>query len=261
MWRKVRIAVLLLILVIAAYSTWYDQHSTASWDRTLWIGVFPVNAEGGEAGRDYIDSLSTADFADIETFINREAHRYGIPLERPVRVELYPAVRDKPPDHDANANVFATMWWSLKLRLYARRNSHPEGRPAPQIRVFVLYHDPSFTQSVPHSVGLQKGLVGVVHAYASSEMTRTNEVVIAHEVLHTFGATDKYDMASLAPLFPAGYAEPDLKPLYPQSLTEIMAGRYATDPNSFEMPDSLSTVRVGEATAREIHWISAGRDQ
>jgi hypothetical protein len=86
-------------------------------------------------------------------------------------------------------------------------------------------------------------------------MTRPNNVVIAHELLHTLGASDKYDYASLAPLFPIGYAEPEREPLHPQPLTEIMAGRRALDPQTFEMPDSLTEVRVGAATALELRWI------
>ena len=35
-------------------------------------------------------------------------------------------------------------------------------------------------------------------------------------LLHGFGATDKYDLATGQPLYPKGYAEPALKPLYPQ---------------------------------------------
>lgn len=254
MWRKLRIAILLLILAIAAYSNWFDRASTTNWDKTLWIGVFPINAEGSASGANYISALTPERINEIEQFINREARRYGVAIDRPVRVDLYPAVAEQPPPHDADGNVFSTMWWSLKLRLYARRNSHPPGRAPPQIRIFVLYHDPSFTQAVPHSVGMQKGLVGVIHAYAAPDMTRTNNVVIAHEILHTLGATDKYDLASLAPLYPAGYAEPQRRPLYPQSLTEIMAGRYAVDAQTFEMPDSLADVRVGAATALEIRW-------
>jgi hypothetical protein len=141
------------------------------------------------------------------------------------------------------------------LRLYARRASRASGKPPPQVRIFVLYHDPTFSQAVPHSVGMQKGLVGVVHAFADAKMTRTNNVVIAHEILHTLGASDKYDPESLAPLFPIGYAEPERTPRYPQSFAEIMAGRYAVDAGTFEMPDSLDQVVVGQATALEIRWI------
>jgi hypothetical protein len=256
-WRNLRIAILLFILAVAAYSNWYDRLSTTDWDETLWVGVFPINADDGTVAGAYIDSLTADNFADIERFINGEAHRYGIGIDRPVRVELYAPVAEKPPQHDPDGNLFATMWWSLKVRLYARRNSHPEGRAPPTIRIFVQYHDPSFSKSVPHSVGLQKGLVGVVHAFAERAMTPTNNVVIAHEILHTLGATDKYDPATLAPIFPIGYAEPDLDPRLPQSLTEIMAGRYAVDEHTFEMPVALSEVRVGEATAREIRWLRA----
>jgi len=255
MWRNLRIAILLLVLGIAAYGNWYDRLSSTDWDETLWIGVFPLDADGTEAGARYVAGLTQEKFADIERFINSQAKAYGIEIERPVRVDLYPAVAEQPPQHAPDANVFSTMWWSLKLRMYARRNSHPPGRAPPQIRIFVLYHDPSFMQAVPHSVGLQKGLVGVVHAFAAADMNQPNSVVIAHEILHTLGATDKYDPATLAPIFPLGYVEPGREPLYPQSLTEIMAGRRTVDSHTFEMPDSLADVRVGRATALEIRWI------
>jgi hypothetical protein len=255
MWRNLRIAILLLVLAIAAYGNWYDRLSTTDWDETLWIGVFPINADGREAGEKYLGALTTESIADIERFINSEATRYGIAIDRPVRVDLYPQVHELPPARAPDANVLSTMWWSLKLRLYARRNSHPPGRAPPQIRIFVLYHDPSYTESVPHSVGLQKGLVGVVHAFAEREMTGPNNVVIAHEILHTLGASDKYDPNTLMPLFPIGYVEPERTPLYPQVLTEIMAGRVAIDPNTVEMPQSLAEVRVGAATALEIRWL------
>ena len=255
MWRNLRIAILLLFLGIAAYWNVHDRLSTTDWDETLWIGVFPIDAGDGGSSERYIEGLSTETVADIERFINREARRLwcrhrASGSRRPVS----PGDREPPP-RAADAGMFANMWWSLKLRLYANRNSQPPGRAPPQIRIFVLYHDPSFTQSVPHSVGLQKGLVGVVHAYAEREMTRANNVVIAHEILHTLGASDKYDLDSLAPLHPIGYAEPDSEPLYPQSYAEVMAGRYAVDSRTFEMPESLDEVRVGDATALEIRWV------
>ncbi len=255
MWRQLRILFLLLILGIAAWSTFYDRLSTTDWDETLWIGVFPINGEGGQATSDYLASLTAGDVADIERFINREAREFGVAIDRPVRVNLLPEVKELPPGLAPDANVLQRIWWSLRLRLYARRNAHAPGHATPQIRVFVLFHDPSFTKSVPHSVGLQKGLVGVVHAFADDEMTAPNNVVIAHEILHTLGASDKYDPATLAPLYPIGYAEPDRDPLHPQGLTEIMAGRRAIDAHAAEMPDSLAGVVVGRATALEIGWI------
>jgi hypothetical protein len=255
LWRNVRIAVLLFVLAMAAYSNWFDRLKTTDWDETLWVGVFPNNVAGDETTARHISGLTADRFLDIEEFINREARRHGVGIDRPVRIELYPEVKEPPPARQDG--VLGAMAWSLKMRLYARRNSRPAGRPAPTIRIFVQYHDPSFTQAVPHSVGLQKGLVGVVHAYADRSLAPTNNVVIAHEILHTLGATDKYHPATLAPLFPIGYVEPDIEPRHPQRLTEIMAGRRATGTSSFEMPDSLADVRVGDATALELRWRKA----
>ena len=79
-------------------------------------------------------------------------------------------------------------------------------------------------------------------------------MVIAHEILHTLGATDKYDPETLQPLFPQGYAEPERNPRFPQSRAEIMAGRRASSEREAEMPDSLDETVVGPQTAREIHW-------
>jgi len=255
-WRKVRIAILLLILGIAAYSNWYDRLSTTDWDETLYIGVLPIDDSGNEVTRGYIERLDAEKVRDIERFLNSEARRHGVTIDRPVRVELYPEVMEKPPERASDSGMLGNMWWSLKMRFYARRAVQSTGRPAPQIRIFVRYHDPTFTRTVPHSVGMQKGLVGVVHAFADRSMTGTNNVVIAHEILHTLGATDKYDPETLAPLFPIGYAEPEREPLYPQLLTELMAGRHAIDSRTFEVPSSFDDVLIGAATAIEIRWPS-----
>jgi hypothetical protein len=257
MWRTLRIATLLLILAIVAWSNFYDRYSTTDWDETLRVGVFPINAEGDANTAGYIERLTPERVADIERFLNREARRYGIDIERPVRVGLYPPVAEKPPPLAGDAGLLTRMGWSIRMRLYARRMARSTALPPPQIRIFVLLHDPGFMRSVPHSVGLQKGLVGVVHAFADASHTRTNNVVIAHEILHTLGASDKYHPATNAPIFPIGYAEPDRQPLHPQTLTEIMAGRYAVDQNRSEMPSSLDAVRVGPATALEIRWTKA----
>jgi hypothetical protein len=120
--------------------------------------------------------------------------------------------------------------------------------------MFVMYHDPSTLQTMPDSHGMQKGLIGVVHTFAQGQMAGTNSIVIAHELLHTLGATDKYDPGTGAPLFPIGFADPSQTPLYPQGEAEIMAGRRAVSPQDAEMPASLKAVVVGPATALEIRW-------
>ena len=145
--------------------------------------------------------------------------------------------------------MLQNMWWSLKLRMYARRSVAclPASAP-PQIRIFVLYHDPSFTQSVPHSVGMQKGLVGVVHAFAEREMTRpttwssrTRSCTRSAPPTNTIRKRWRRCFRSVTPNRNASRC-------YPQTLTEIMAGRSRVDAQHFEMPESLAEVVVGAAT-------------
>jgi hypothetical protein len=252
MWRAIRIAILLTILAFVALGAVVDRWRTTDWDNTLWVGVFPVNGDGRASTAGYIASLSADRFAGIEEFFSQEAQAWGVPLDRPVHIELYPAVDEPPPELAPGASLPERMLWSLQARYYSWRVA---GDQLAHIRVFVLYHDPAHTYAVPHSLGLQKGLLGIVHAYAGAAFDPTNDVVVAHELLHTLGATDKYDPATSLPLFPQGYAEPGAEPLHPQSLAEIMAGRVPLAPDEARMPASLDEVVVGEQTAREVNWL------
>jgi hypothetical protein len=254
MWKTVRIAVLLLVLVIVAGRAWLDRVQTQSWKNTVWVGIFPLNADGSPPAERYIAGLSTDDFASIETFFAREAHRFGVSVDEPIHIELYPEGKQLPPQLEPGAGMFGVAWWSFKLRWFAAHAERVPGRTPPRIRIFVLYHDPESLPAVPDSHGLQKGLMGVVHAFATKAMAGSNNIVIAHELMHTFGATDKYDFGTGLPLYPSGYADPDRTPRYPQASAEIMAGRRALAPSAAEMPGSLQAVVVGPATADEIRW-------
>jgi hypothetical protein len=253
-WKAIRIGLLLLVLAAVAMQAWLDRVSTQSWRDTLWVGIFPLNADGSPQAQHYIEGLSVKDFAGIEDFFTREAHRYGVKVDEPVHVELYPEGSRLPPALEPGAGPLGIAWWSLKLRWFAAGASRVPGRAPPRIRMFVLYHDPAKLVHVPDSHGLQKGLAGIVHAFAAGTMAGSNNIVIAHELLHTVGATDKYDLATEMPLYPAGFADPERTPLYPQENAEIMAGRRALSAQEAEMPASLRNVVVGPATAREIHW-------
>ncbi len=251
MWRRIRIGVLLLVLFIVAGGTWSDRQRTTDWSSTLWVGVFPVNGDGRPATSRYIAALAQEQYADIEEFFAQEAAEYGVALEQPVKVVLYPQVTELPPRLEPGTGVAGRIWWSLKLRYYTWRQA---GDTPADIRVFVLYHDPDHTTVVPHSLGLQAGLLGVVYAFADETLDAPNNVVIAHEVLHTVGATDKYDPATNLPVFPQGYAEPDAEPRFPQSVAEVMAGRIALSADEAEIPGGLTEVIVGPETAVEIQW-------
>ncbi len=252
MWRRIRIALLLLVLFVVAGGAWNDRQRTTSWSDPLWVGIFPVNADGRPATARYIAALEREQYGDIDAFFAREAAEYGVTLEQPVKMVLYPQVTELPPRLEPGTSVAGRVWWSLRLRYYTWRQA---GDTPADIRVFVLYHDPEQTNAVPHSLGLQAGLLGVVYAFAEENLDRQNNIVIAHEVLHTVGATDKYDPTSNLPVFPQGYGEPDAEPRYPQSIAEIMAGRIAISADEAEMPEALADVIVGLETALEIRWV------
>ena len=171
-----------------------------------------------------------------------------------MHIELYPQGTQLPPELPRDAGILGRAWWSLKMRWYAARASSFPGHPPSRVRMFVLYHDPALLDSVPDSHGLQKGLVGVVHAFADPGMTGSNNMVIAHELLHTAGASDKYVPGTGQPLEPIGLGDRDQEPLYPQLRTEIMAGRRALSPQEWEIPRNLKSVVVGPETALEIQW-------
>src|SRR4029077_17348814 len=99
-----------------------------------------------------------------------------------------------------------------------------------------------------------KGLIGVVYAFAAPQMNGANDVVIAHELLHTLGASDKYQPANDAPRFPDGFGDPTQVPLFPQRTAEIMAGRRMLSRDRWQQAETLDEVVVGPATALEIRW-------
>ncbi|MDB6083651.1 MAG: hypothetical protein JWN43_1532 [Gammaproteobacteria bacterium] len=253
-FRTLRVAILLLILGMVAVTTWQDRYRSTRWREPLFVAIYPVAADESTVTSRYVESLAGAQFTDIDFFFAREASRYHLRTNEPIRTRLRPSLQGLPPQRAARAGVISTAVWSLRLRYWAWRTSRHAREPE-DVRIFVLYHDPALNPTVPHSLGLTKGLIGVVYAFAVPDMTGANNVVIAHELLHTVGATDKYDPADDAPRFPEGYGDPRQIPLYPQKKAELMAGRRMLSHTRWEQPSSLDEVVVGGATALEIRWL------
>lgn len=252
MFKAIRIATLLLILFFVSLSTWLSQARSTDWNNSLWVKVYPINADGSDASSKYIEQLELEDFSAVETFVAREIKKYGHSLVRPVRMELGHLIHEQPPSPGDNPSMLKVMLWSLKMRLWAGKVAGPQDKPDPDVRIFVRYHAPDGQILLENSIGLQKGMVGIVNAYAGRRHQGFNNVIIAHEFLHTLGATDKYDPATGVPAFPGGFAEPERKPRYPQRYAEVMGGRIVVAEGDAVTPQSLQSVIIGAITAAEI---------
>lgn len=252
-FKMVRILMLLLVLLFVALTTWQSRYRSTRWHEPLYVAIYPIAADDSPVTARYMAALDPELFKPIDEFFIREAERYRLDEREPVKTRLRNPLHDRPPQRAPAAGMLATAWWSLKLRYWAWRVSGRAREPE-DIRMFVLYHDPALTPEVPHSLGLTQGLIGVVYAFAASDMNGANDVVIAHEMLHTVGASDKYLSGSDAPRFPDGYADPNQMPLYPQAAAEIMAGRLMLSANRWRQAQSLDEVVIGPATALEIRW-------
>ena len=252
MWKKIRIGLLLFILCLVAADTYLTRYQAVSWGETLWVAIYPINPDNDPVVERYINQLSSHHFEQIEGFFGEEAGRVHLALAKPFKVLLAHPVNELPPAPPVERSMLNVAWWSLQLRWWAYRHDHTDF--SPHIKMFVIYHNYDKEERLAHSLGMEKGMIGVVHAYAHREMEGRNNLVIAHEMLHTVGATDKYNMLTDQPLFPDGYAEPDQSPLYPQRYAELMGGHIPLSETTSVMPRSLHAVLLGAKTLAEINW-------
>ncbi|MDP3745172.1 MAG: hypothetical protein Q8Q76_12670 [Methylotenera sp.] len=253
MWRNLRIIILLLILATVVQQTWLDKADLA-WKHNLYVAVYPVNADGSEKVSAYLRTLTREDFEPVAEYFAEEAAQYNLGLRRPIEVQLGAQVSDVPPEPPTNGGVLSTIIWSLKFRAFAWSNS-PKVNVKPDIRLYLLYHDPATHPQLSHSTALNKGRIGRVNLFGDNAYAKQNLVITAHELLHTLNATDKYDLSTTLPAYPDGFAEPNKSPLYPQDFAELMGGRVPKSETEAEIPKSLKHTLVGEKTAREIGWL------
>lgn len=240
--------------MIVAGNHWLGAARLAAWDRTIWITVYPIAADQHPETLRYIEQLTADSFDEISAFFAREAARNGLVITEPAHFQLAPMPASQPPDLPESANPLVIAGWSLRMRWWAWRQSRQDGLPAPDIQVFMRYRTAEGMPGLDRSVGVQKGRYTLIQAYASRQKAPRNRFVVAHELLHVLGATDKYQPGTGLPVVPEGLANPEATPLYPQRSAEIMAGAVALGPRTARMPVSLREVVVGKATAREIGW-------
>jgi hypothetical protein len=254
MFRFLRIAILLTILVIVAGNQWLTGNRLSSWEKPLWVTIYPVLADSDADTRHYAENLTTDSFKDIPVFFKQQASRYGRQLETPVIIQLAQPLTRLPPALPTESTGLNVALWSLKMRWWSWRNGRQDGLAGEDVKMFVLYQKRKTDSLLERSVGIKNGSYGVVNADASRQSAARNRIVITHELLHILGASDKYDYYTGQPLAPGGLASPSQSPLYPQEFAEIMGGRIATSASRWRRPASLGSCVIGAETASEIGW-------
>ncbi len=251
MFRLIRLTLLVLLLIGIAFYSKLQRLESTSWAEPLQVSIYPINGGKSAVVEEYIRGLAKNDFAEIDVFLQDEQKRYDELAQSPIAISLQNSLTDLPPEPPRKQHMLNVIFWSLQMRWWSFQHAAPSEKV--QVNIYVIYHLAKEGVKLAHSLGLQKGLIGVVNGFASAEYVQQNNIVIAHELLHTVGASDKYDVSTGQPVFPDGYAKPSQK--FQQTKAEIMAGKIPVDINESEMPFSLRSCVVGKLTAREIGWI------
>lgn len=254
MFRYLRIAILLTILVVVAGNQWLTGNRLASWEKPLWVTIYPVLLEPDPDIRRYAESLGADSFRDINGFFKRQGARYGRQLEKPVVIQMARPLTVLPPALPTESSGLNVALWSLKMRWWSWRHGSQDDLVGEDIRMYILYQKRNSEGPLERSVGIKNASYGLVNAVATREMAARNRIIIAHELLHILGATDKYDLHTGQPMAPDGLANPGQSPLYPQESAEIMGGRIAVSAYKWRYPASLASCLIGASTASEIGW-------
>ncbi len=250
-----KILILLGLFCLIVYYVQMQRAQSRSWSEPLNVLIYPINGDEDPDVESFIQHLTPQLFGDIELFFQQQASRYSLKIQQPFRFKLGPSIHYHPPIlPNKTQDLISKTWWAIRFRLWAAFHTPNTPSDHIQVRIYIHYHKWSAEQKLHHSLGVDKGLLALIHGFAIPEYTHLNNVIIAHELLHTVGARDKYD-SNQQPIFPEGYAHPTQSPLYPQTQAEIMAAKIAISENQSNLVQNLGECLIGRKTAREINWL------
>jgi len=254
MFRKIRITTLLCILAAVIWLAITDRSPPVpDWDEPLHIVIYPHNADGSDSATHHIAQQTAEDFQPIVEFFAEQAVRYNLPLERPFKLAVGSPLSAAPVSPPRPGTLLERLRWGISIHWWKLRFRDRENNP--DIVVIAHHYDPENSPDIPCPVAVDEYRLVIANMVAGNTDCEGGLVVIAHEILHTVGATDLHDLTTLIPRFPEGYADPDREPRYPQTHAELMAPRIPISPYSEQEAHTFEEVVIGETTALEIGWI------
>lgn len=258
-FRIVRVAILLGILAVVLLYAWNDvtrRRSRTTWERPLEV-AFVVLRKGE------IDPSATALMRkrarDLEDVLAAEQARHrGGSSFKPFSFQVYgPIDVASSPPSPAGDGILDLVSYTYEAWRYFRdvdARADVPGRGFDS-RVYLVVRPPADARRrFVEGQSEEGGTIGSVDVELDESMVDFALFVATHELLHTLGATDKYDASGRARV-PDGLADPARSPLFPQSHAEVMARNVVLGPRDERPPESLDELRIGQATAREIGWL------
>jgi hypothetical protein len=255
---RVRVSILLSILVAVLIWAGCDiqrRRARNQWVDTLEVALIVVRNDKVDEGA--IEMLKTRVVA-LEERLAGEFHRRNPDAPKPFHfVVKGPVDLRRAPPHQPLEGLFDLARYNFDLWRFVRGVNADAAVEASSFdaTLYLVARSPKFASGGSVEGASQEGgTVGVVEVELDRTMVDFALFVTTHELLHLLGAKDKYD-ASGRSLVPEGLAEPEQRPLYPQRHAEVMARNVALSPTEERPPESLSDLKVGATTAREIGWV------
>ena len=249
-------AVLFMVMGYAARDS-YVRRSRTDWERTLLVAVVVLEVEP-------VEQSALSGFGErlplLQEKLALEARRYRPDLKLPFEFQLFGPIRvEKSPPEPSGDSFFELGAHAWRQWRYVRKVDDLSGvaSRAYDGRLYVTVRPPTRGgKTMVEGFSEDGGRIGTVSVELDDGMVDLALLVVAHELLHTLGATDKYDARGHA-VVPFGLADPDLEPLYPQTHVEIMARNRPLALGKEVTPESIDELRVGSKTAREIGWLAS----
>ena len=274
--RRVRQTLLILTLLVVTFwglLTWRADHQTFAWTEPVSIAfVALLDDQRGSAGEE--------EKSHVRRFLSRSGRRHSTLSEAEEWIageyarwsgdatEKFDFYRrgpleltTPPPDLPSASAGFFERWQKTRgfLKYFQELPDRPELQLGTyDVYIFIYFYDLGDEQrreqfSQFDSIADRRSRIGVVFAPLDHRLDGNTCAVIAHELCHTLGASDKYDAEGS--VYPQGFAEPNKSPLYPQDHAEIMALGRPISPGKDENVLRIADCIVGESSAREMNWV------
>jgi len=244
----------LSIVLLWATADVARRRARTRWERPLRVAV--VVLRQGEVDDDAITALRDRAPA-LADRLGEEAERYRTLGFSPFAIDvLGPVAVTAGPPRPRGSDWLALGRYAFELWRYRRGVDGPAGLlPRAYDAVIYAAARPPASERWLSVEGLSQdgGRIGWVEVDLTSEMVDYALFVVAHELMHTLGATDKYDDAGHTRI-PDGLVDPDQVPRLPQPRAEVMARRRVVSESEERVPETLEELGVGPFTAREIGW-------